>query len=206
MRFAASRFVSYLQLSLHFRQHAGNATIAARRNKAAAQRYFEKSIQQNGVPETVTIDKSGANLAALHAVNAERDTPIKIRQVKYLNNVVEQDHRAIKRIVRPMLGFKDFRCARVILSGIEIMHMIVIGQMKYTGKIKPSAACQFYSLVTYAILIMSPLYDSTALSRQNREPGGQPSHGEEATNAMDGRGSALPGTGQSCCSQRRILG
>jgi putative transposase len=121
--------------------------LRARRNKAAAQRYFEKSIQQNGVPETVTIDKSGANLAALHAVNAERDTPIKIRQVKYLNNVVEQDHRAIKRIIRPMLGFKDFRCARVILSGIEIMHMITKGQMIHTGKIKPSAACQFYSLV-----------------------------------------------------------
>jgi transposase-like protein len=72
----------------------------------------------------------------------------KIRQVKYLNNVVEQDHRAIKRIIRPMLGFKDFRCARVILSGIDIMHMIVKGQMVHTGKIKLSAACQFYSLVT----------------------------------------------------------
>jgi putative transposase len=122
--------------------------LRARRNKAAAQRYFEKSIQQNGVPETVTIDKSGANLAALHAVNTGGDTSIKIRQVKYLNNVVEQDHRAIERIIRPMLGFKDFRCARVILSGIEIMHMIAKGQMKHTGKIKPSAACQFYSLVT----------------------------------------------------------
>jgi putative transposase len=121
--------------------------LRAKRNKAASQRYFEKSIQQNGVPETVTIDKSGANLAALHAMNAERDTTIKIRQVKYLNNVVEQDHRAIKRIIRPMLGFKDFRCARVILSGIEIMHMIAKGQMIHTGKIKPSAACQFYSLV-----------------------------------------------------------
>ena len=86
--------------------------LRARRNKAAAQRYFEKSIKQNGVPETVTIDKSGANLAALHAVNAGRDTPIKIRQVKYLNNVVEQDHRAIKRVIRPMLGFKSFLAAR----------------------------------------------------------------------------------------------
>jgi putative transposase len=47
-----------------------------------------------------------------------------------------------------MLGFKDFRCARVILSGIEIMHTIVKGQMVHTGKIEPSAACQFYSLVT----------------------------------------------------------
>jgi putative transposase len=120
--------------------------LRARRNKAAAQRYFEKSIQQNGVPETVTIDKSGANLAALHAVNAERDTPIKIRQVKYLNNMVEQDHRAIKRRIRPMMGFKDFRCARIILSGIETMHMIRKGQMKDSG-VTRTAAAQFYSLV-----------------------------------------------------------
>ena len=96
----------------------------AKRDKVAARRFFEKSIAQNGVPETITIDKSGSNLAALHAVNAERETPITIRQVKYLNNIVEQDHRAIKRITRPMLGFKDFRCARIILSGIEVMHMI----------------------------------------------------------------------------------
>jgi putative transposase len=84
----------------------------AKRDKAAARRFFEKTIAQNGAPETVTIDKSGSNLAALHAVNAERETPIKVRQVKYLNNVVEQDHRAIKRRTRAMLGFKDFDCAR----------------------------------------------------------------------------------------------
>jgi len=122
--------------------------LRARRNKAAAQRYFEKSIKQNGVPETVTIDKSGANLTALHAVNAGRDTPIKIRQVKYLNNVVEQDHRAIKRVIRPMLGFKSFCCARIILSGIEIMHMIKKRQMKCTDKTPLSAANQFYSLAS----------------------------------------------------------
>jgi putative transposase len=119
--------------------------LRARRNKAAAKSYIEKSTQQNGMPETVTTDKSGANLAALHA---ERDTPIKTRQVRYLNNLVEQGHRAIKRIIRPMLGLKDFRCARVILSGIEIMHMISKGQMKHTVKIKPSAASHFYPLVT----------------------------------------------------------
>jgi putative transposase len=99
-------------------------------------------------PGVVTIHKSGSNLAALHAVNAERETPIKVRQVKYLNNVVEQDHRAIKRRTRPMLGFKDFDCARVILSGIEVMHMIKEGQMKDFGKVPLSAAQQFYSLVS----------------------------------------------------------
>ena len=68
----------------------------------------------------MTIDKSGANLAALEAINADRETPINIRQSKYLNNLVEQDHRAIKRRTRPMLGFKTFRCARILLGGIEV--------------------------------------------------------------------------------------
>lgn len=102
--------------------------LRAHRDKTAARRYFEKSIAQNGVPETVTIDKSGANLAALEAINHDRKTPIKVRQSKYLNNLVEQDHRAIKRRTRPMLGFKTFRCARILLGGIELMHRIRKGQ------------------------------------------------------------------------------
>jgi len=120
----------------------------AKRDKAAARRFFDKAIAKNGAPETVTIDKSGSNLAALNAVNAEREMPITVRQIKYLNNIVEQDHRAIKRRIRPMLGFKDFNCACVILSGIELMHMIKKGQMKCSGKTPPSAAQQFYSLAS----------------------------------------------------------
>jgi transposase-like protein len=119
--------------------------LPAHRDKAAALRYFEKAIAQNGEPETVTIDKSASNLAALQELNADRETPIRIRQNKYLNNVVEQDHRAIKRRTRPMLGFKNFRCARIILGGIEFMHMIVKGQMKGDG-IGRTPAEQFYSL------------------------------------------------------------
>src|SRR5579864_8580371 len=72
---------------------AGNTIdflLRAHRDKAAAKRYFEKAIDQNGEPEVVTIDKSGANLAALEAINAERETPIKIRQTNYLNNIIEQ--------------------------------------------------------------------------------------------------------------------
>jgi putative transposase len=120
--------------------------LRAHRDKAAAQRYFEKSIDQNGEPETVTIDKSSANLAALEAINADRETPIKVRQTKYLNNIIEQDHRAIRRRTRPMLGFGNFRCARILLSGIEVMHMIKKGQMNDDG-VARTAAEQFYSLV-----------------------------------------------------------
>ena len=119
--------------------------LRARRDKVAARRYFEKAIGNNGEPETVTIDRSGANLAALDALNAEREMPIRIRQVKYLNNIVKQDHRAIKRIIRPMMGFKDFCCTRIILSGIELMHMIRKGQT--SGDTTRSVAVQFYSLI-----------------------------------------------------------
>ncbi|WP_176072327.1 IS6 family transposase [Paraburkholderia mimosarum] len=122
--------------------------LRARRDKVAARRFFEKAIAHNGTPETVTIDKSGSNLAALDVVNADRETPIKVRQIKYLNNIVEQDHRAIKRRTRPMLGFKNFHRARVILGGIEVMHMIRKGQMKCAGKAPSSASRQFYSLVS----------------------------------------------------------
>jgi putative transposase len=65
---------------------------------------------------------------------------------KYLNNIVEQDHRAIKRRTRPMMDFKDFRCARIILSAIETMHMIRKGQMKDSG-VTRTAADRLYSLV-----------------------------------------------------------
>jgi transposase-like protein len=122
--------------------------LRAHRDKTAARRYFEKSIAQNGPPETVTIDKSGANLAALEAINADRETPIKIRQFKYLNNLVEQDHRAIKRRIQPMLGFKSFRCARILLGGIEVMHMIAKEPMKWVHGTLPSTADQFYGLAT----------------------------------------------------------
>ncbi|MEM5373041.1 IS6 family transposase [Paraburkholderia azotifigens] len=118
--------------------------LRAGRDKAAAKHYFEKSIEWSGEPEVMTIDKSGANLP-LEAINAWRATPIRIRRSKYLNNIVEQDHRAIKRRTRPMLGFKKFRCAHILLGGIEVMHMIVKGQLN-EGGVGRTPAQQFYSL------------------------------------------------------------
>ena len=127
---------------------AGNTVdflLRAHRDKAAARRFFEQAVERNGAPEKVTIDKSGSNVAALEAMNVGRSKRIVVRQVKYLNNIVEQDHRAIKRRTRPMLGFKDFRCARILLSRIELMHMISKGQMK-KGRRGQTPAQLFYSL------------------------------------------------------------
>lgn len=98
------------------------------------------------MPGKITIDKSGANTAAIQSVKADSGADIEMRQIKYLNNIVEQDHRAIKRIVRPMMGFKSNRCARIILAGIETMHMIRKGQLDRPEGGAMSAASQFYSL------------------------------------------------------------
>lgn len=85
-------------------------------------------------PDNVTIDKCGANLAALKAVNSNNSEEIGIRQKKYLNNIVEQDHRFIKKRTRPMLGFKNFYSAKATIAGIESVHMIQKGQITGTER------------------------------------------------------------------------
>jgi putative transposase len=120
--------------------------LTAKRDRAAAKRFFNKAMGENGVPEKVAMDKSGANKAAIDAINAGRDVPIVVRQVKYLNNIVEQDHRAIKRVTRPMLNFKSFRSARNVLAGIELMHMIRKHQFMIERGNTMSFADQFYAL------------------------------------------------------------
>ncbi|WP_414079684.1 IS6 family transposase [Xenorhabdus bovienii] len=99
--------------------------LTARRDATAARRFFRKAIRQHGRPTVVTIDESGANTAALTLLNAEGEPQqgIEIRQNKYLNNRIEQDHRHVKRRIRPMLGFKSFRRAQTILAGIERVSM-----------------------------------------------------------------------------------
>ena len=100
----------------------------------------------NGDPEKVAMDNSGANKAAIDAINAGRDVSIVVRQVKYLNNIVEQDHRAIKRVTRPMLNFKSFHAAGSVLAGVQLMHMIRKGQFAINGTYAMSFADQFYAL------------------------------------------------------------
>jgi putative transposase len=108
------------------------------RNLAAARRFFKRAIAANGVPGRVVIDKSGANLAGLQAVNVilkftGSGRLIEIREVKHLNNILEQDHRFIKRITRPMMGFKAFYSAAATIAGIETAHMIRKDQIPANG-------------------------------------------------------------------------
>jgi len=101
------------------------------RDAAAAKAFFRKAFKYNGRPEKVTIDKSGSNISALKAANKTlpEDQQIEVRQVKYLNNIVEQDHRFIKKRTKPMLGFKSFRSAKITITGIENIRIIQKGQI-----------------------------------------------------------------------------
>ena len=123
-----------------------NFLLTVKRDKAAARRFFDKAMQANDVPEKITMDKSGANKAAIDEIKVSIEKQIIVRQVKYLNNIVEQDHREVKRVTKPMLNFKSFQAAKCVLAGIELMHMIRKGQLMMNGCGEMSFADQFYAL------------------------------------------------------------
>jgi len=125
--------------------HPIDFLVRAKRDLAAARCFFERAIDLHGVPEKITTDKSGADTAATVRMRADSGAGIEMRQSKCLNDLIGQDHRAIKRVVRPMLGFKAFRCARAIIAGIETMHMIKKGQLEFVKDGTSSAADKFYS-------------------------------------------------------------
>src|SRR4029434_4345867 len=122
--------------------------LTEQRDEHADKTHLAKHMRSHaGVPEKITIDGSAANEAAIKTYNAEHGTAIEIRKVKYLNNIVEQDHRGVKRVTRPMLGFKSFDAAQDTLVGIELMHMIKKRQMVVeAGEEGLTAAKLFYSL------------------------------------------------------------
>jgi transposase-like protein len=137
----------YLYRAVDKRGQTIDFLLTEQRDERAALRFLTQAIRRHGVPERITIDGSEANAAAIRRYNEAHGTAIIIRQVKYLNNVVEQDHRAIKRVTRPMLGFKAFDAAQATLAGIELMHMLKKGQLGGAVGIEGlTPAEQFYAL------------------------------------------------------------
>lgn len=98
------------------------------RNHKAAKRLFQKALRSFHVakPRVITVDKNPAYPIAIEKLKEVKKMPegIQMRQIKYLNNIVEQDHRFIKKRVRSMLGFKSYQTAASILRGVEAMYMI----------------------------------------------------------------------------------
>jgi putative transposase len=129
--------------------------FSERRNLPAAKRFLRKALKRHGRPERIVIDGSQTNREAILSCDGEtrlqdrsrrKLKPIRIRQSRYLNNRIEQDHRAIKRRVRAMMGFKSMSSARAILGGIEMVQMMRKGQAKYACAQQLSLAEQFERL------------------------------------------------------------
>lgn len=125
------------------------------RDLPAAKRFLRKALQRHGRPERIAIDGSQTNHEAIRSCDLEnrlRDRsrralkPIRIRKSQYFNNRIEQDHRRIKRRVRSMLGFKSTTTAEIILSGIEMVHMMRKRQARFAYNPTPSIAKQFEML------------------------------------------------------------
>ena len=108
--------------------------LSAKRDDKAAARFFRKVLkgQHTQTPRVINVDKNAAYPVAMEELKAEEtiEKETELRQSKYLNNVIEQDHRHIKRIVIPMMGFNTLNSARRTLSGIEAMNMLRKGQVK----------------------------------------------------------------------------
>jgi len=138
--------LAYLYRAVDKAGHTIDFLLTPTRDRDAAEAFLRKAIRTQGLPEKITIDKSGANTAAITHYNKTYKTTIIIRHAKYLNNIVEQDHRSVKRLTRPMLGFKSFWAARCTLAGMEVMHAIRKGQLTTTGNTRQTPAEQFYAL------------------------------------------------------------
>jgi transposase, IS6 family len=128
---------TYLYRAVDSRGQTIDFRLSAKRDAAAAQRFFRKALGQphTGNPRTITVDKNAAYPAAVTAMKREGELWrfSRLRQVKYLNNIVEQDHRRLKRLVRPGLGFGSLPTARRTLAGYEAMGMIRKGQVRNIG-------------------------------------------------------------------------
>ena len=110
--------------------------LTKRRMRGSAQLFLRKAIGNNGKPRVINIDKSGANKSGIRIINRDllKVRKIKIRQCKYLNNIVEQDHRNIKRRISIDTGFKEFESAKRTLAGIEVVNIIRKGQIADSRK------------------------------------------------------------------------
>jgi putative transposase len=137
---------TYLYRAVDKEGHTIDFLLTPNRDRGAAGAFLHKAIRTQGLPEKITIDQSGANTKAIEDYNRDNGTAILIRHSKYLNNIIEQDHRAVKRITRPMLGFKSFWAARCTIAGIEVMHAIRKGQLGATGTEPQTPAERFYAL------------------------------------------------------------
>ena len=124
--------------------------LSEHRDVAAAKRFFSKAIRHNGTPRVITLDGYAASHRAIRELKSTGriSRRVKVRSSKYLNNVVEQDHRRVKQRIGPMLGFKRFDTAAITISGIELAEKRKKVQFK-VGKLPIGSAIapEFWTLL-----------------------------------------------------------
>jgi transposase-like protein len=112
--------------------------LTAKRDTAAAKRFFRKAMSSPGnpVPRVINVDKNPAFPPAVEALKAEGILPrrVRLRQCKYLNNIIEQDHRTVKKRTWLAKGYGSFPTAWRTLQGIEAVHMIRKGRVRWVAK------------------------------------------------------------------------
>jgi len=118
--------------------------LSAKRDVAAAKALLRKAIKSQGI-QTITLDGYAASHRAVRELKADGSLPAntKLRSSKYLNYLIEQDHRGVKQRIGPMLGFKQLRNAAITIAGIEMMHRIrksqfAIGRLGVQGRVAPA--------------------------------------------------------------------
>ena len=110
--------------------------LSSKRDVAAAKAFFRKAIKgQGSSPRIITLDGYAASHRAVREMKADGQMPAdtKLRSSKYLNNLIEQDHRGVKSRIGSMLGFKRFKTAAATIAGIELLHRIRKGQFNLRG-------------------------------------------------------------------------
>jgi transposase-like protein len=124
--------------------------LSEKRDMKDAKRFFQKALSSDHVqtPKVITVDKNPSYPAAIESLKKNKELPKEtvMRQAKYLNNIIEQDHRFIKKRTNPMLGFKSFETAMKTIEGIETMHMIKKGQVKLKNLSAPNNVQLFNQL------------------------------------------------------------
>ncbi len=121
--------------------------LSSKRDVSAAASFLCKAIGNNGIPEKINIDRSGANTAGISLYNHLASTNIEIRRCKYLNNIVEGDHFGLKKTLTSVKGFKRMRSARNTIYGSEVIRMILKDQLKPSGSVRSNQFEAFVSLV-----------------------------------------------------------
>lgn len=123
----------YLYRAVDSQGHTLDFLLTAKRDALAAKRFFRRTLKaiHTSTPRVITVDKNPAYPKAIKELIAAKKLSeiVKLKQIKYLNNIVEQDHRSIKRLVKPGMGFGSFNTARRTISGYEIMNMMRKGQV-----------------------------------------------------------------------------